>query len=114
MAIFIIFDAVIHKSCLRNQLHQSTVKRFGQGHDQVEDVLADLLLVIFVTPLLELGVQYYEMKIKGVLPGLLEDKLGANLLLFLVLLIILKLFLSETQQVALELLVFLQLILDLI
>jgi len=114
LAIFIIFDAVIHQSCLRNELHQSTVKRFCQRHNQVEDVLADLLLVIFVAPLLKLGIQYNEMKIEGMLPGLLEDKLGANLLLFLVLLVILKFFLSEAQQVALQLLVFLQLILDLI
>ena len=54
------------------------------------------------------------MEIESVLPGLLENKLGANLLLFLVLLVILKFFLGEAQQVALELLVFLQLILDLI
>lgn len=114
MALFIIFDAVINQSCLRNELYQSTVKRFCQGHNEVEDVLSDLLLVIFVAPLLELGIQYNEMEIESVLPGLLENKLGANLLLFLVLLVILKFFLGEAQQVALELLVFLQLILDLI
>lgn len=51
------------------------------------------------------------MKIESVLSGLLENELSANLLLFLVLLVVLKLFLSEAQQVALELLVFLQLIL---
>ena len=47
------------------------------------------------------------------LPGPLGHEFGANLHHFLVLLVILKVFLGETQQVALEMPVFLQLILDL-
>lgn len=62
----------------------------------VEYLLANLLLVLIVASLYKLVVEYDQMEIIGVFLWLLSDELGANLLLFLILLVVLKFFLGES------------------